>query len=139
MQQVATVTTGTNGAFSYAVKPDRLTAYVASWKGTGSVQVTVQVRPKLTFLPLAGRMYAKVLGPSIPGHFVYLQRLSPFAQWVTVAKYKLGVMSGRIFTLPRKCGTARYRVYITVNEAGPGFLDGWSGTQKVTYRKRCTR
>ena len=84
-------------------------------------------------------MYAKVIGPSIAGHFVYLQRLSAFGQWVTVAKYKLGVMSGRIFTLPRKCGTARYRVYITVNDAGTGFLDGWSGTQRKSYTKRCKR
>jgi plastocyanin len=139
-QQVATVTTGTGGGFSYTVNPTVYTSYVAAWKGSKSQTVAVQVRPKLTFLPLEGRMYAKVVGPSqaYAGHFVYLQRLTRFG-WIAVGRYKLGPLSGRIFNLPRRCGTSTYRVYLSVDQAGTGFLDSWSGTQKKRYTKRCKR
>jgi hypothetical protein len=55
---------------------------------------------------------------------------------VTVAKLKLGPLSGRLFTIHRRRGTGFdvFRVYLTVNQAGAGFLDGSSGTQKVKRR-----
>jgi len=134
-QRLATTTTGTGGGFALAVAPTILTTYVASWKGASSQVVTLQVRPKLTFLPFEGRMYAKVAGPAAyAGHFVYLQRLTPLG-WISLAKYKLGPLSGRIFTLPRRCGVTTYRVYLSADQAGGGYLDGWSGTQRV--RRRC--
>ena len=37
--------------------------------------------------------------------------------------------------MPKNKGTFKYRVYLSVNQAGPGYLDGWSGTQKITRRK----
>jgi plastocyanin len=137
-QQITTVTTGSGGGFSYTVQPDLTTTYVASWKNASSVVVTVQVHPKLTFAPFERtRMYAKVLSASShAGHFVYLQRLSAVG-WITIAKYTLGPLSGRIFKLPRKCGTVTYRIYLSVDQAGAGYLDGWSGTQKTRYRTRC--
>ena len=96
------------------------------------------MKPKVTFLPQAGRFYAKVIvaDHSFAGRFVYLQRRSRFGQWVTVAKLKLGPLSGRIFSIKRRHGTGFdvYRVYITVNQAGAGFLDGASGTQKIRRR-----
>jgi plastocyanin len=137
IQQVATVTTGTGGGFAYTVQPDRQTTYVASWKNARSLTVIVQVRPKLTFLPLEGRMYAKVASPvSHAGGFIYLQRLTPVG-WITVAKLSLGPLSGKIFVLPRRCGLSTYHVYISADQAGAGWLDGWSGTQKTRYRKHC--
>jgi len=100
--------------------------------------VSVQVKPKLTLMPQGGRFYAKVIVPdhSFAGRFVYLQRRSTFGQWVTVAKLKLGPLSGRLFTINRRHGAGFdvYRVYLTVNEAGAGFLDGASGTQKLKRR-----
>lgn len=135
-QQIATVTSGVGGGFALAVKPAILTTYVATWGKATSQQVTLQVRPKLTLLPSQGRMYAKVISPrSYAGGFIYLQRLSPFGQWVTILKLKLGPLSGRIFTLPRRCGVSTYHVYMPVAVAGTGYLDGWSGTQKK--RRRC--
>jgi plastocyanin len=137
IQQVATVTTGAGGGFAYTVQPDRQTTYVASWKNARSLTVIVQVRPKLTFLPLEGRMYAKVLSPvSHAGGFIYLQRLTPVG-WITVSKLTLGPLSGKILQLPRRCGISTYHVYISADQAGAGWLDGWSGTQKVRYRKHC--
>jgi hypothetical protein len=53
---------------------------------------------------------------------------------VTVAKWKLGPKSGRVFPLPRRRGRSVYRVYMTVNQAGTALLDGWSGTQTVRRR-----
>jgi plastocyanin len=132
IQQVATVMTGTGGGFAYTIKPDILTVYTAQWRTASSGQVTVQVRPKLTFLPYGGRFYAKVLVPvSYAGHSIYLQRLSAYGQWVTVEALKLGPNSGRIFSLPAFHGTSTFHVYLSANEAGAGYLDGWSGTQRV--------
>jgi plastocyanin len=137
IQQVATVTTGTGGGFAYTVQPDRQTTYVATWKTARSLTVMVQVRPKLTFVPLEGRMYAKVLSPvSHAGGFIYLQRLTPVG-WITVGKLSLGPLSGKIFMLPRRCGIITYHVYLSADQAGAGWLDGWSGTQKTRDRKHC--
>jgi plastocyanin len=135
-QRVATTTTGAGGGFALTTAPTILTTYVATWKGASSQVVTIQVRPKLTLVPFEGRMYAKVVGPqgSYANHFVYLQRLTPLG-WISVARYKLGPLSGRIFTLPRRCGTTTYHVYLSADQAGGGYLDGWSGTQRA--RKRC--
>jgi len=135
-QRLATTTTGAGGGFALAVAPTILTTYVASWKGASSQVVTVQVRPKLSLQPFEGRMYAKVAGPAAyAGRFIYLQRLTPVG-WISVAKYKLGPLSGRIFTLPRRCGVTVYHVYLSADQAGGGYLDGWSGTQKVRHRCR---
>jgi len=137
IQQIATVTTGAGGGFAYTVQPDRQTTYVASWKNARSLTVIVQVRPKLTFVPLEGRMYAKVLSPvSHAGGFIYLQRLTPVG-WITVSKLTLGPLSGKILQLPRRCGISTYHVYMSADQSGAGWLDGWSGTQTVRYRKHC--
>lgn len=134
-QEIATVSTGVGGGFAFAVKPTILTTYAAHWKTAISQTVTVQVRPKLTLLPFQGRFFAKVISPiSYAGKSIYLQRLSQFGQWVTVARLKLGPLSGRIFSLPRYHGTVTWHVYMSQDTAGPGFLDGWSGTQKVRRR-----
>ena len=135
VQQVATVTTGVGGGFAYTVQPSILTTYTAHWKTASSQAISVQVRPKLTLMPFQGRFYAKVLSPvSHAGKSIYLQRLSAFGQWITVAKLTLGPLSGRIFSMPRLHGRITYHVYMSQDTAGPGYLDGWSGTQKVRHR-----
>ena len=136
-QQVATTTSGTGGGFAYTAQPDRLTTYTARWKKTVSATVTLQVRPKLTFVPFERRMYAKVT-PSHAGGWIYLERLTSVG-WITISKYRLGPLSGRLFTLPRRCGSTTYRVYMSVDQAGAGYLDGWSGTQRTRYRSHCRR
>jgi plastocyanin len=136
VQQIATVKTGAGGGFSFTATPSILTTYVATWKTAASQPVTVQVRPKITFLPYArGEFITKVVGPSsYAGHTVYLQRRSAFGQWVSVKKLVLGSQSGRVFSLPTFHGTATFHVYISTNQAGAGYLDGWSGTQRVRHR-----
>jgi plastocyanin len=132
--QLAVVLSGTGGGFSYTTAPTILTSYQARWKSASSAPVSVQVKPKLSFLPRSSRFYAKVTGGgSFAGKSIYLQRRSAFGQWVTVQKLTLGPLSGRIFSITRRKGTGYdyYRVYLTVNQAGAGYLDGSSGTQRV--------
>jgi hypothetical protein len=69
------------------------------------------------------------------GRFIYLQRRSAIGQWVTVEKLKLGPLSGRIFKAPHRKGTFIYRVYMTTNQAGTGYLDSWSNAVKVRFRR----
>jgi hypothetical protein len=128
--------TGAGGGFAITVKPDILTSYTATWKAATSQPVSIQVRPKLSLMPYQGRFWGKVLAPATyAGHVMLLQRLSPFGQWITVAQYKLGQGSGKIFSMPKKKGTFKYRVYLSVNQAGLGYLDGWSGTQTIRRLK----
>jgi plastocyanin len=132
VQQVAAVMTSTGGGFSVTVKPEILTTYTATWKTATSQEVSIQVRPKLSLVPYDNRFRASVTAPvSYAGHSIYLQRRSPFGQWIIVAQYKLGSLSGKIFSMPKLKGTFTYRVYLSVDQAGAGYLDGWSGTQKI--------
>jgi hypothetical protein len=135
-QQVATLITGIGGAFVYTTNPSVLTVYSVKWKTATSQPVTVQVRPKLTLNRMtATRLYAKITASHpFAGRSIHLQRRSSFGQWVTVQKLKLGPLSGRIFKAPHKKGTFTYRVYMTTNQAGSGYLDTWSNSVKVRYR-----
>jgi plastocyanin len=134
--QLTTVTTGANGAFDLVVRPALLTVYVAQFKGVSSGEVTVQVRPKITLLPGGrGWFLARVTGASsFAGRTVYLQRRSAFGQWVSVQRFRLGLSSGKLFRIPNRPGESRYRIFMTVNQAGAGYLESWSGTQTVRRR-----
>jgi len=136
-QQIATLVSGAGGAFYYTTGPTTLTSYSARWKTVTSQTVTVQVRPKVTLTRTSKtRLFAKFSAtPSFAGHTIYLQRRSKFGQWVTVEKLKLGPNSGRIFTAPHVKGTSTYRVYMTTNQAGTGYLDAWSNSVRVRYRR----
>jgi plastocyanin len=119
--QVATLQTGANGAFDWATKP-------------ASQPVTVQVQVRITLVPgRRGWFLTRVMGAgSFAGRDVFLQRFSGFGQWVSIRKLQLGRNSGKLFRIPRTAG--RYRIFMTVNQAGPGYLAGWSGTQTVRGR-----
>ena len=134
--QLAVVLTGSGGAFTYVTTPSIFTSYEARWRSAMSAQVTVQVKPKVTFLPRGRRFYTQVSAPgaSFSRRFVYLQRRSPLGQWVSVRKLVLGPRSGRIFSIPRLRVAAVYRIFLTVNQAGPGYLDSQSGTQRLRRR-----
>jgi len=134
--QLAVVQTTTGGVFSFATTPSIYTTYWATWRRTSSQQAVVQVKPKITFTPRRSRFYTTVSAAdhSWAGHFVYLQRKSRFGQWVTTLKLKLGPKSARLFKIPRRRGVTVYRVAMTVNQAGAGYLDSHSGTQKIRRR-----
>jgi plastocyanin len=129
--QLAVVQTVADGAFEFQLHPTILTNYTAQFHGATSQPVTVQVRPRVTLLPGRRRWFlTRVLGDrSFAGHWVYLQRRNQFGQWVSIRRYALGRNSGKLFRIPRVRGT--YRVFLTINQAGPGYLESWSGTQPV--------
>jgi len=75
-----------------------------------------------------------VAASSFAGKTVQLQRLLPGNRWQTVAKAKLNAKSSAIFPsskLPR--GRSLVRVAMSVNQAGAGYLGGFSRT--LTYRR----
>jgi plastocyanin len=131
---LATVTTGAGGAFDFVVTPAILTAYAAQYRGVTSAEIRIQVRPKISLLPNGrGWFLARVTcAGSYAGKYVYLQRRSNFGQWVSIVRYRLGSASGKLFRVPRQTGN--YRIFMTINQAGSGYLESWSGTQTVRRR-----
>jgi plastocyanin len=121
---LATVQTVGGGVFEYVDRPQILTGYQVRWRNVSSQPANVQVRPRITLQRARTRYVARVrAGRSFAGRWVYLQRRTRFHQWVNVRKLKLGPHSGRFFYL-RKSG--RYRIFMTVNQAGAGYLASWS-------------
>jgi plastocyanin len=134
--QLTVATTAAGGAFDVPVAPAIQTTYTAQYRGAASSGVIVQVRPKLTLMP-NGRGWFRTSATgahTFAGRWVYLQRRSGFGQWVSVGRYRLGAASGRIFRVPNRRGVARYRMFMTINQAGAGYLESWSGTQTVRHR-----
>lgn len=129
--QIAVVQTVAGGAFEAQLHPTILTSYTARYRTATSQPVTVQVRPAITLL--AGRrgwfLTRVAADRSYAGRWVYLQRRNRFGQWVSIRRYGLGRLSGKLFRMPRAAGT--YRVFMTINQAGAGYLESWSGTQRI--------
>jgi len=137
--QLALVKTGTGGTFAFAVTPSIYTTYVARWNNVSSASVVAQVAPHVRLLAGGnGYMKAAISSPvSLWHRHVYLQRLSPFGQWVTLANLTLGEQNGRIFRpmtyVPK--GMSHIRVLLSVNQAGTGLLAAHSGTQTIVRRR----
>ena len=98
----------------------------------------VEVKPRITirYNRLTGMFTTRVTGASsFAGRSVYLQRLSAFGQWVNVKKVALRDGGQRSFraTLPR--GRNNVRIFMTVNQAGAGYLAGLSGVWTLTRRR----
>jgi|SRR5919204_1197621 plastocyanin len=135
--EMTTVLTTTGGAWNLLVSPAPkiLTQYEAKWSGRTSVVVGVQVRPRIRLAYRRGRFTTAVFAAnSHAGRFVLAQRLSRFGQWVTRKKVKLGGRSTASFRLTLPKGRSRIRVAMSVNQAGAGYLAGYSPT--ITVRRR---
>jgi plastocyanin len=131
----ATVTTTAGGAWAVSTTPTIQTSYQARYRGATSQPVTVGVRPRVTFSYRHGYMSTLVMAATSFAHrFVWVQRRSRFGQWVSVRKLELGLHSGRIFRPPGRKGTSTYRIFLTINQAGRGYLSSHSGTQRVRRR-----
>jgi plastocyanin len=136
-QVIATLKTTSGGAFSFTVTPQIYTTYGAQWGSATSGSVLVQVAPRIRLPgPKHGYFHTYVTAAhSFAGHWVYLQRLSRFGEWVSIRKLALGAHSGRIIpvsSLPR--GRYSIRIFMTVNQAGLGYLAAHSGSQRVLRR-----
>ena len=134
--QVTTVLTTAGGAWDYIVAPQILTIYQAKLKSSTSTNVQIGVQPQITFKHSRSYYSTRVFAQtSHAHHWVYVQRLSRFGQWVAIRKVTLGNNSGRVFRLRHlRRGVSRLRIYMTVNQAGLGYLAGYSPVLKVRRR-----
>ena len=135
-QLLATALTTANGIWQVFVNPALLTSYQVKWKSTTSATIGVSVMPRIRFAKISGGRFGTHVyaAKSFGGHWVYVQRLSRFGQWVAIRKVTLGSNSGRAFKLRLPHGTSTLRVFMTVNQAGAGYLNGISPSIKVRRR-----
>jgi plastocyanin len=135
--ELTTVLTTTNGAWNLVLSPSPriLTQYQAKWNGRSSVNVGVQVRPRIRLFYRNGRFTTIVQSAtSHAGRSVLAQRLSRFGQWVTLKRVRLGGKSSVVFRLKLPKGRSRIRIAMSVNQAGAGYLAGYSPTIAVRRR-----
>jgi plastocyanin len=136
-QQLAVVKTTTGGVWQLVLSPSTkiLTNYQARWNGRTSVAVRVSVRPRIRLSYRNGRFFTAVQSSTSHARkFVIAQRYSRFGQWVTIKKVRLGGRSTAIFRARLPKGKSRIRVAMSVNQAGGGYLAGYSPT--ITVRRR---
>src|SRR5579862_594886 len=130
---LTTVYSGAGGSWSYLARPMIATVYAAQAEGGTSSQLTIGVQPALSLRLVVGHRYAThVVGASsFAGKLVQLQRLSG-GTWVTIKRGRLNSSSFAYFAtslLPR--GSSTIRIALSVNQAGPGYLAGFSRTLGV--------
>jgi hypothetical protein len=129
-RSIASVTTGADGTWRYLARPRIRTAYAAGWGGGQSPAAVVGVRPAVAFRRTAtGVLSTRVVGArSFAGRIVQLQRRTGTGRWVLLKRVRLNARSAKLFraTLPR--GVSRLRIAISVNQAGAGYLAGFSRT-----------
>jgi hypothetical protein len=74
-------------------------------------------------------------GRSMQGRKVYIQRFTRFGEWIKIAAVRhLNARSGGTVRLRLAKGRYTLRAYMTINEAGAGYLDGTSRT--IVVRRR---
>jgi Purple acid Phosphatase, N-terminal domain len=140
-RSVATVLTAADGTWRYVARPRIRTAYLASWNGGRSGAKEVGVRPAVALRrTAAGLLVTRVTGArSFAGRFVQLQRRTVSGRWVTIKRLRLNKRSAATFrpvtfraALPRGA-TSTLRIAISVNQAGAGYLGGFSRT--ILFRR----
>jgi plastocyanin len=135
--ELTSVLTAAGGAWSYVLPtaPKLLTQYEAKWTTRTSLVVKVQVQPRITLAYRRGVFRTRVwAATSHVGRSVLAQRLSRFGQWVTVKKVRLRANSAAAFRMTLPKGRSRIRIAMSVNQAGAGYLAGFSPT--ITVRRR---
>ena len=134
-RSVVTIITAADGSWRYLAKPRIQTAYAASWNHGQSAQQIVAVRPAIALRRTAtGRFSTRVTGArSFAGRLVQLQRRTAAGRWVTVKRVRLNARSARLFKATLPAGTSRLRIAMSVNQAGAGYLAGFSRT--IVFRR----
>jgi plastocyanin len=130
---LATVITGVDGTFSFNVTPKLLTTYRATWKTASSLPVQTAVAPSISFGRLNGFVTRVYAGRSMARKTVQLQRFTNFGQWVTIKRITLDLNSRARFQAALPLGANRLRIAMSVNQAGAGYLAGFS--HEIIYRR----
>jgi hypothetical protein len=133
---LATVLTDTGGTWSLTVRPMIGTSYKGVWNGSTSPTVSIAVRPAITIRALARQRFAAhvIAGRSFAGRIAQLQRRLLDGRWRTIARAHLDRRSSAIFHPSLKRGRSRLRIAISVNQAGGGYLAGFS--PGISVRRR---
>ncbi|HEX2434707.1 MAG TPA: fibronectin type III domain-containing protein [Gaiellaceae bacterium] len=131
---VATLVTVDGGVWRYVARPAIRTSYVASWNGVTSREMVIAVRPLVVFRRVGrARFTTRVIAArSFAGRKVKLQRLTSRG-WITVKRVRLTRRSARTFRVQLRRGRSVLRVAMSVNQAGPGYLAGFSRT--IVFRR----
>jgi hypothetical protein len=134
--RITDVTTGANGRWTYDAKPGIATTYQARTGGNESRTLLVGVRPALALTQLDnGGLRVEVdAARSFAGKSVKLQKRDGGA-WATLAQLRLGASSAAMVPtslVPPQ--TATLRATMSVNQAGPGYLGGFSTPLVVPAR-----
>lgn len=130
------LTTVAGGRFSFRAAPRIETIYRATWNGIASARLAVDVRPVLSVGLRSNDRLAVVVAPSktFLGRNVELER-AVGTNWRTVAELPLAGPSGAaVFSLPAVGPGARYRVAMSVNQAGAGYLGAISRPLAVSLQ-----
>ena len=133
-RSVATVLTAADGSWRWLARPRIRTSYAAQWAGVLSPASVVGVRPAISLRRTATGFSTRVVAArSFAGRGVQLQRRTAAGRWVTVKRVRLNGRSAALIkvTLPR--GRSVLRVAMSVNQAGVGYLAGFSRT--IVYRR----
>jgi Fibronectin type III domain len=132
----ATVLTDAGGSWTLVVRPLITTTYKGVWNGSTSTSITVGVRPALSIRALPrGRFATHVAGVhSFAGRTVQLQRHLLNGGWLTISRARLGASSSAVFRPRLRRGRSTLRVAISVNQAGAGYLAGFS--RAIAVRRR---
>lgn len=131
---LATLVTVDNGVFAYRTKPQLLTTYQAMWKSAKSLPATVAVAPVVTFGRSNGWVTRVFAGRSMAAKTVQVQSLSASGLWVTIKRLQLDGRSAARFRLTLAKGPHRLRIAMSVNQAGVGYLAGFS--KEVRWAQR---
>jgi hypothetical protein len=132
----ATVLTDAGGSWTLVVRPSITTVYKGIWNGSTSTTVTIGVRPAVSIRALSkGRIATHVGGArSFAGRTVQLQRHLLTGKWLTIARTPLGAGSSAVFRTHLRRGRSTLRIAFSVNQAGAGYLAGFS--REITIRRR---
>jgi hypothetical protein len=134
--QLAAVRTGEGGSWSYRTKPGIATTYQARVGRSTSRTQLVGVRPAIELTQLEnGRVRIDVdAGRSFAGRAVKVQKLDA-GVWTTLAPLHLNRKSEALVPgalVPRQASTLR--VTMSVNQAGQGYLGGFSTPMRLEAR-----
>ena len=128
--------TDAGGSWTLVVRPTITTTYKGVWNGSTSASVTVGVRPAVSIRALGrGRLATHVAAThSFAGRTVQLQRHLLNGGWRTIARARLGAGSSARFRTHLRPGRSTLRFALSVNQAGAGYLAGFS--RAIAIRRR---
>jgi len=134
-ERIATVLTDATGNWSLTVRPVIATTYKAIWNGQTSTTVTIGVRPAVSIRAVSRhRIATHVTGArSFRGRIVQLQRRLSDGAWTTIGRKRLNSGSSTVFLPSLRRGRSTLRIAFSVNQAGGGYLGGFS--RVITVRR----